>query len=132
MSDYYLTYVEAEKLLKRAVAERGEDYIYPKKNVGSEVGGGCRNWHPETDSPGCIIGLIAYYILGEKAKQVCVSEGMLYAVSITLFKTLDISMSDEVSNYLSEIQSAQDNDIPWGRAIQEVKLKTFERFMRDK
>ena len=52
-----VTLQDVNNMMNDALAARGTDYIYPA--VIDEWGGrSCRYWHPETDSPGCIVGFV--------------------------------------------------------------------------
>ncbi len=95
-------------LIGRAIKERGSDYVY-QKTAGAYS---CQNWHEDTDTPGCIIGLAMFYLVGDKVKEhpVGAERGLLY--------NLGVVASEITHTYLSSIQSAQDHGQTWGQAAE--------------
>lgn len=96
-----ITYDEMKAALERAVAERGEGYVYPGNG-----GGGCSYYKPD-GSPDCLIGLAVSYIRPDVRLQ-----WGTYAEE-ALF---DIADSRAVR--LAHIaQHQQDTRAPWGHAL---------------
>lgn len=111
-----LTYTEAVALLDRAVAERGEDYVYPEEE--RTAMGDCRYFFD--GHPSCIIGhVLAYKGIG--AEQIKDYEGKYVGAVISKFFVPAI----DVALLFTEAQSMQDNGHSWGQAVSEAKRHVY-------
>lgn len=95
-----------------ATEERGKAYVYEPM----EPGLGCRNWHIDTDEPGCIVGL-AVHRLGVSAEimRTC-DTGGVETLREALLKH-DVTMTDAAVKVFKIAQVVQDNRGPWGAAV---------------
>jgi hypothetical protein len=107
-----LTYDEVVELLERAVAERGEDYVYPKEDMCPEFALNSVCQYFVGSRPSCIIGQVLAY-KGITAEQVTEFEGRGGPAVVQRF--FDIDDSTQVLIY--EVQSRQDDGLPWGEAL---------------
>lgn len=101
--------------LDAAVAKRGADYVYQE-----EFGGQCRNvrWKDGARVPGCIVGEVLHSSFGFplEALEACGQ----FAAS-TVRDLLGISNSAKAVDLLVRAQVAQDEGMPWGRAVQQAR-----------
>jgi hypothetical protein len=103
-----ISYDEALELLDRAVAERGEDYVYD---------GACEYFQCDADNqPGCIVGhVLAYKGMDPELldKLGLNSTKLAYVADKSEVLKLDI----KTKVLLDEVQNRQDTGIPWGKAV---------------
>jgi hypothetical protein len=111
-----ITFDEAVELLDRAVAEKGEDYIYP----GSLGNGAC--WYTRDGRPDCIVGHVLFW-KGVTPEQLERLEG-------TSAFGLDgwLELDEKTSQLLWKTQQRQDSGVPWGRAVAEAKAEVARDF----
>lgn len=115
---------EAVALTKRAIAEKGEDYVYPKAEAGW-----CTNFDSDTSAPSCIVGHILAYkgmtyaqMLG---REVAVNDEALpinrvdYNSSGICALVGDglVQADNKTEQFLSELQQLQDNGTSWGNSL---------------
>lgn len=108
---------EALALLERAVAEKGEDYIYPNGGRGDDFhseNGACVYQTRYTKQPACIVGHALYYKdLLQYVVDADYNEGTgphTLAYALGVFTTA-------AADFLNEVQSAQDAGKTWGAAL---------------
>lgn len=107
-----LTYDKALDLLKDAITLRGEDYVYEK------ISGGCKYVHGGGKS--CIVG----HVLVDLGVDVDALEwGHLrssYAAEVLSALESDgiLEATPEAASLLARVQRYQDNEVPWGRALE--------------
>lgn len=121
---------KAKALVAEAIAERGEDYSYPKQ------GGSClyvhdvdRRWDdPRGDytvsydnaTPGCLVGLALHK--GGISLEDMAKRGRNEVNAEEVLNNLQgaglLTFTDEAMYYLSNAQSSQDNGAPWGQAAE--------------
>lgn len=113
-----LTYKEAVELLDRAVAERGEDYVYPDEE---------RTWVEDCryffdGHPSCIIGhVLAYKGIGAEQARDC--EGTDAGVVISKF----FEPETDVKLLFLRAQGMQDRRYPWGHAVFSAKRSVEDK-----
>ena len=105
-----LTAEKARELLARAVAEKGEDYVYQPPEGRQRR---CLYVHP--DSPGCIVGHVFHY-LGVAPEVLARYEGS--HAGLVASRLTGVSPENPVAIALTVAQDAQDAGEPWGRALQ--------------
>lgn len=116
---------EALALLERAVAEKGEDYIYPQlAKVAGKFIYGPDDYHSDngvcvyqtryTRQPACIVGHALHYRgLLQNVVDAGRNEGCgphILADKLGLF-------TGDAADFLSEVQGAQDGGKTWGAAL---------------
>lgn len=116
-----ITGTDALALLKRAVEERGEDYVYPAELKGPRPGDlrevsetTCRYF---TDgAPSCIAGQALAY-LGFTQADLAPHEnrGASY-----VFEALGLNMTRAAVYGFEAAQGAQDSGQPWGEALKDA------------
>jgi hypothetical protein len=126
-----INYDKAVELIGRAVAERGEDYVYPYVSCQNVLKAGEfyglretfeANWRrgatqvPE-DQPGCIVGLAMSYVL--PLEQINIGGGIVTMRS-TLHQEGLARFSTKAVNFLADAQGYQDNGYAWGVAMREA------------
>lgn len=111
-----LTLERAKELLAEAVAERGEDYVYPR----SDSGPYCYYVHtPDMDAsltepaPGCIAGYVLHKA-GVPLETLRRFEGKSVQYPIAQL----VQTEPDVADLLRNVQSRQDERTPWGEAVQ--------------
>jgi len=108
---------ETIALLERAVAERGEDYIYPvgKDSPWRDDFGQCLYRNSLTGEPACIVGLVASYV----DPNVHLNEfDSVNALSQTWMRK---NLTDDAIYALRVAQTEQDAGFTWGDALRAVK-----------
>jgi hypothetical protein len=113
-----ITFDEAVELLDRAVAEKGEDYIYPRSAGEAEC------LYVEDGQPSCIVGHVLFW-KGLTLERIESIEGMS-AFALNDYDWLDLDEKAEA--LLWKTQSRQDSGVPWGRAVAEAKAETASAF----
>jgi len=111
----YLTYQSALDALEKAVADRGEEYVYPRQ--GTSYNSSCLYWHKDEQAPGCLVGLVLHQ-LGVSA-EVLESFG---PASIKMLATSlpylgGVEMSPAAIGLMAAVQRYQDRGEPWGVAL---------------
>lgn len=91
-------------LLLRAIAEKGEDYVYPLANANSAC-----LYFEDDGQPSCIVGHVLHY-MGESHGP----EGASAYVAVRNF-----GWSNAVREGLLKAQRAQDDGRTWGEALAE-------------
>lgn len=119
-----LDFNEAVELAKRAVAEKGEDYVYPKAEAGW-----CINFDSDTSAPSCIVGHILAYkgmtyaqMLGRSAAvndEALLIDRVDYNNSgiCTLVGDGLVRADTKTEHFLSELQQLQDSGTSWGKSL---------------
>lgn len=121
-----LTKHRALALLEAAVAERGDDYVYPEE-LKNGPGHTCQYFldgqsDPEdAGKPGCIVGYLLHG-LGFTADDVSSWEGN---ASSTVLRWLGVTVDPELDQALAEAQDYQDNGGTWGKAVRLFTQKMF-------
>ncbi len=124
----HIDFEKAQSLVAECIAERGEDFVYPKQD-----GLSCMYVHGITEipvdedayeytedfskaTPGCIVGAVmakAGISLEDLGKGSRNESG-----SFDLINSLEcdelVTVSDQASNYLANAQTSQDRGVPWG------------------
>lgn len=104
---------EAERLLKAAVKERGEGYVYQPT---MDSGGSCLYVHQDergNDVPGCLIGLA----LNKAGLPLDTLKAHNWVSIRTLSKSLPIEITSQALDVLTMAQMRQDQRRPWGEAV---------------
>lgn len=112
---------ETLELLERAVAERGEDFLYPTKHVddGAWRGNGTSNSHStacryaraDNRAPACIVGqVLAYRGLLDLER---IREGVDAREQVVIMERFTPTAID----ILAEAQGLQDTGATWGEAL---------------
>jgi hypothetical protein len=114
----HLTLSLANELIERAIAEKGEDYVYlnPEGNRDN-----CYNWHLQPDGqvvPGCIVGHVWHY-LGFQPDEVNAGAGVSAVVG-ELVISGRLNCERDALQFLWRMQVHQDLGIPWGVAYKLV------------
>lgn len=105
-----ITYEQALAALKRAVEERGRDYVYPERD------GACVYFGPD-GKPSCGVGLaLSYHGLTLEKVGPCNES----ADPGTLREDGVISADDETVTLLTAFQSRQDQGMSWGPCLDET------------
>ena len=115
-----VTYDKIVAKLHEAVANRGADYVYDPGDTSY-----CRNWHNDTNTPGCIVGYV-YHSLGIGGDILAVNPSRI-ATTLTadlvtdgLIRFPNQKEEGRVARLLFAAQNAQDNLVPWGSAVQDA------------
>lgn len=110
-----LTVEKAHELLKRAVAEKGEDYVYQPETVGT-YNRRCRYFGPE-GAPSCIVGHVLAY-MGVSIDP----ESYENRVGVWTLGQEELLRADAAAiEALSVAQDVQDMGGPWGSALREFE-----------
>lgn len=105
----------ALELLEKAVATRGESYVY--RRITTRPGGTC--WYEHDGEPSCLIGVtlhLAGYSLEDLKRCDTGSKGKKPLVAGLLYRELE-GLSPKVCFVLGCAQTAQDNGYTWGEAL---------------
>lgn len=109
-----LTIKKAHKLLERAIAEKGESYVYDAPD-GSDT---CV-YAVEDDegnlAPSCIVGHVLNYLDPEALQEAHFYEG--HRAYFLRGAMESVSIPDETARYLNGIQTEQDSGVTWGEAV---------------
>lgn len=105
-----ITKAEATALLRAAVAERGEDHVYPPERLAED--GVCM--YVIDDEPACIMGMALSMIDGVtlEALQIWEGEGV-----DRIIESLFPQTSGEVRSAMRAVQASQDAGATWGDAV---------------
>lgn len=97
--------------MRDAVAERGEDFVYPTPDEDPAwYDGGACVYALEDGTPACIVGLaIAKSGIGQVPERGAASEASIVLVRM--------GVSTEVRDSADRAQSAQDQGDPWGEVL---------------
>lgn len=111
-----ITEQETEKLLANAVADRGEDFVYPEE---WKYGADCQYFLPD-GKPACIVGhvLDQLGLTQTNISSVGVYGQLFPAVQINehLAHT-GIAFTKDAVDLLVFVQNRQDRGVPWGDAV---------------
>lgn len=112
-----LDYSEAFKLAQRAVADKGEDYVY------DTYCGHCVNFE-ETGAPSCIVGHILSYkgmtLAALRSFQEQRAEVELNYNTSGIYTLADVGavkLTRKAYEFLRRLQTKQDIGAPWGIAL---------------
>ena len=115
-----LTYDRALSLLNAAIAEKGEDYKYPKN---PSVFGGCVYFDPDTRQPSCIIGHVLAH-LGVTAEDMEIDSPLpgIGSRNVSTFTALVRAKNIRVDSPRTEAllqvaQEERDQGSSWGDAV---------------
>jgi len=108
--------------MHKAVALRGEDYIYPREHDNNSVrlgyrslSGACMYRNRLTDEPSCLIGLALSLI----DPALCPDASLVGGASgVIQMNPRTASISDRVAFAADYAQMAQDNGATWGHALE--------------
>lgn len=107
-----LTYDKTVELLDRAIAEKGEDYVYlPVTMIRDDDPETLCLYFNEDDTPGCIIGHVMHYLGVTPTRGI---EGVSGSVAL---KDLGIKVDEPTAVLINNTQSKQDQGTPWGDAV---------------
>jgi hypothetical protein len=114
----HLTLDLAKQLVERAIAEKGEDYVYLPP--GGRVGEPCLNWHLQPDGqmvPGCIVGHVWHYLgfTNEDTGQGDAKHVLGYLEGYD-----HLTYTEDAADFLYAVQDQQDRGVPWGEAYKEA------------
>lgn len=117
--NYTLTREKALKLLERAVAEKGEDFIYTSPVDGSSV---CQ-YIDDSNNPSCIVGHVFKYLADELGNHDIFTELEEYeGNSAHDIDLTGVTILPEASMVLAVAQTVQDSmEDTWGRALEEAR-----------
>lgn len=131
MDKLNLTYTDALRYLEKAVAEKGEDYVYPSYQEGCEYFESV--YGSNTGQPSCIVGHVLSYngVTREDLGGGLNSSGVLTLNSQHPNGVLDVD--DATEDLLVFAQRFQDNGMPWGQAVAEAqnpdRVNKYERLL---
>ena len=112
-----MTYTDEDFIaaMRKAVAERGEDFVYPDEwRKASEDKQSCLYVHE--DKPACLIGLAVYIATGK-----LVPDGYEGSIAGVVVKSCVPGVSDIVVHAAFKAQAAQDVGETWGQALKEFE-----------
>lgn len=101
-----LTLEKAHELLKRAVEEKGADYVYPEDEKWAD--GMCRYFRPD-GAPLCIVGHVLHYLGVTRVTEGRGAAAALLGAGVTTVPTTHWA--------LQEAQCCQDGGGTWGEAL---------------
>src|SRR5258706_4222128 len=104
----------AHTLARRAVQEKGRDYVYSSSTGGLS----CYYVHVKgmAPVPGCIVGHILHSA-GVSLKCLGDNEGSVSNLLCALKSEGVLQVDGQAKRFLVIVQSLQDNKIPWGPAL---------------
>ena len=117
-------YDETLVLLKEAVVERGEDWVYPGSTREADdnewrSSGSCRyaKYDPEAErvdphTPACLVGVV-FHKTGQMDDRVA----EFFGSSDEVIERFDLPFSDLASRLLLHVQANQDSGTPWGESV---------------
>lgn len=122
-----IDYDEAVALLKRAVEEKGADYVYPISASGS-----CE--YVRVGEASCIVGHVINYVSPEALAVIGVLENhnrswpvadmqverienLYRELSREAYETLPVKFTRKATEFLGEAQSRQDAGYSWGETL---------------
>jgi hypothetical protein len=110
-----ITVEQAREGLRKALEEKGEDYVYPHALTGEN----CVYAEPD-GSPSCLVGHAIYYIDREAFNALAAEEAEHWdeemdGLPITSVRSIDIDKS--ALRALAEAQDIQDTKGTWGAAF---------------
>lgn len=109
-----LDYGQALVFLEKAVAEKGPDYVYLRKDYYSEDTGGCVYF--DGGAPSCIVGHVLSYMGFDSAP-----EGRTASQAL---RTKAIKADQRTQDLLDSVQESQDSGVPWGESV--LRAQGFE------
>lgn len=114
-----LTTTETLALLNRAVAEKGEDYRYPKGFAPFSTDDNlCLYRRTDTLQPACIVGhVLSYLDVLDEAEEGTAADDL--GVVRSLFDSRS-------QNLLTYVQNHQDEGITWGEAVERSRPRSFD------
>lgn len=118
-----ISYDSAVTLLKRAVLEKGADYVYRDPND-KDARPECSYFEPD-GSPSCIVGHVIHYKGVELDDVAPLNTGL----AVDVLVSDGIIAGDEYSmDLLTDVQGFQDHGMPWGEAVRR-SIEDIERLM---
>lgn len=112
-----IDYDKAIELLKRAVAEKGADYVYERPDEALSC------VYVSNGAPSCIVGHVISYVAPELLDSIHIWEQDAFAETGSGVESLvehfgaEFDMTDEALTALGIAQEAQDMGANWGRAL---------------
>jgi hypothetical protein len=106
-----ITYDQAVDLLKRAVAEKGADYVYSKMGLNDAANVGPRCVYTIDSDPSCIVG---HVLVWSGVDPHAIPEG---TVCRYLLDKVGVSVNNKTLDLLREAQAYQDGGRPWGESV---------------
>jgi hypothetical protein len=121
----YITVRQFTEAMRAAVAERGENWVYPANDqvahdTGWRDGRGFCQYTTADGEPGCLIGLALHKI----DPSIVPAYGSLMGADLTL-KAFGLPHSVQVA--AQSAQSAQDDGETWGEALAQYERALEER-----
>lgn len=123
MIDY--SYAQTLQLLLDAVAVKGEDYVYEGVEDGMDA---MRCYYARNGAPDCIVGHVLHklgvpiekmeYDILTKHQSDVISYKTIYVHFDKLREAYGINFSARAQRLLGLTQGLQDQDVPWGEAVQ--------------
>lgn len=106
-----LTIEQVRESLRKAVALKGEDYVYPTAK-------GCRYADPDTGEPSCLVGYVLADLAPEEFARLRARE-RASRVSPAARRAIPmmIAMPSSAIMALDSAQAEQDRAAPWGQAM---------------
>lgn len=105
----------------RQLAAKQPDHVYDyNEYTDSTVGANCKYTHTHLDGsqvPGCIVGQAIFNITGKLVRQADHGGGVLDFGFMRTEYDRDSGEWSDRAKFLANVQSHQDNKIPWGTAV---------------
>lgn len=133
-----LTLKEARALLKKAVAKKGEDYVYPKGRFGN-FGPSCvyAYWTEENEvAPSCLVGHALIDFMPEltydivfsenKATEGLYAQGSIRGIASQMQADGVLKITPEALAYLARAQHRQDESYTWGASLEAAERMLTE------
>ncbi len=108
---------QALELLEKAVATRGEDYVYRRHE------GFCTYTHD--GEPDCLIGVVLHSV-GWTIEELRQCDNMGSVPSVAEDPTFADRLGNEAIGVLDAAQAAQDDSLSWGVALQKARDRASE------
>jgi hypothetical protein len=106
----------AKNLIEKAIADKGEDYVYPRAVLAAEGMKACEYFEPDETTgavvPSCIVGYALAYI-GVEAEDLGNENGGTVWDMVT---EADLAIDIDAANFWMNVQQLQDRGVPWGQA----------------
>ena len=113
----------------RQLAAQQPDHVYDKEAYPDRyIGSSCKYTHTLDDGskvPGCIVGQAIFNITGKLVKQEDHSGGVLDFLFMRSENNRESGGGwSERAKFLGNVQSHQDNGVPWARAVERADDKS--------